>query len=61
MERLFVELHIAFRDALLSSSDVGYRNFSGVARPKFFWGGAKFFILGDQQYFVWDTASQSTK
>ena len=43
MERLFVELHIAFRDALLSSSDVGYyRNFSGVARPKFFWGEQNF-------------------
>jgi len=24
-------------------------------------GGAKCLILGEQQYFVWDTASQSTK
>ena len=33
---------------------------SGVASPKFF-GGPKCLILDEQQYFVWDTASQSTK
>jgi len=37
---------------------------SGVASPKF-WGGknlgSKCLILGKQQYFVWDTISQSTK
>ena len=39
---------------------------SGVASPKFFWGpknlwGPKCLTLGEKQYFVWNTASQSTK
>jgi len=35
---------------------------SGVASPKLGgFGGPKCLILGEQQYFVWDTASQSTK
>jgi len=37
---------------------------SGVASIKFFWGknwvGPKYLILGEQQYCVGDTASQST-
>jgi len=32
----------------------------GVASQKSFWG-TKMFDLGEQQYFVWDAASQSTK
>jgi len=38
---------------------------SGVVSPKSWgsktFGGPKCVILGEQQYFVWDTASQSTK
>jgi len=34
--------------------------YSSVARPKSF-GGPKCLILGEQQYFLWDTTSQSTK
>jgi len=30
------------------------------SQPKIF-GGTKFLILGEQQYFVYDTVSQSTK
>jgi len=33
---------------------------SDVARPRFF-EGARIFTLSEQQYFVWDTASQSAK
>jgi len=33
---------------------------SGVARPIFF-GGPKYIALGEQQYFDYDTAPQSTK
>jgi len=38
----------------------------GVASPIFFWGakkfrGTRFLISGDQQYFVWDIASQNTE
>jgi len=40
------------------------QRYSGVASPKMFWrpkdlGGSKCLILGEQQYFLWDTASQS--
>jgi len=47
---------------------------SGVASPIFFWGarkvflgaakkfrGTRFLTLGEQQYFVWDIASQNTE
>jgi len=33
---------------------------AGTKQPKFFWWG-ECLILGEQQYFVWGTASQSTK
>jgi len=40
-------------------------HYSGVASPNFLGskncGGTNFLILGEEQYFAWDTASQSTK
>jgi len=32
-----------------------------IAQPAQKFGGSKCLILGEQHYFVWDTASQSTK
>jgi len=37
-----------------------YLEVSGVASPRFF-GGTNMLTSSEQQYFVWDTACQSTK
>jgi len=44
----------------LTWSDLSFISNNGVASPEI-WGGPKCLILGEQHYFVWKNASQSTK
>jgi len=58
LRTLLAQFYVTLHESTISWIPLPWSLFSGVASPKF-WGDL--LTLNEQQYFIWDTASQRTK